>query len=46
MNAVEHLYNEEQKLLKRLLKSESKEQQEAIKRIIGRINKDMESLDI
>ncbi|MGY0693001.1 hypothetical protein ACW2QC_09460 [Virgibacillus sp. FSP13] len=42
---MENLYKEEQKLLDKLVNSKSREQQEAIKRTIGRINEEMRSIE-
>lgn len=42
---MDNLYKEEQKLLKRLTESKSKEQRDAIKRTIGRINDEMKEIE-
>lgn len=45
MTEKEKLYNSEQWLLKRLTETNDRQEQEVIKRQIGRINKSMETLD-
>ena len=48
MNKEEELYNEEQKLLQKLIESEGKPDkyyQDALKRTITRINEDIKVLD-
>jgi len=42
---MDHLYKEEQKLLKQLDDNDNKERQYAIKRTIERINEDMKELE-
>ena len=42
---MEELYKEERELLQRLTESTSIEEQQLLKRMIGRLNNEMESLD-
>lgn len=42
---MDTLYKEEQILIQRIISSESREEQDVLKRIIGRLNEDMKALE-
>lgn len=45
MDILATLYKEEQILIQRIGNSESKEEQDALKRIVGRLNEEMKALE-
>lgn len=45
MDILETLYKEEQILIQRIGNSKSKSEQDALKRIVGRLNEEMKSLE-